>query len=160
MKTKILSLLVMVCIVLFSCKKEKEKTTSEKLIGSWLTVRGGGNAKTAQNMLYDFDKNGNYTGKMFYTDVATGNVLGFSSKTIGKYRVNEDKLELYNSTSYGGENDGLVAEDKLSKVKISNPAGVSYTITFEEARSLFIYYGDCPNPAYTSCLVSDRFLKQ
>jgi len=101
-KSIIVSLLALTVVVLYSCKKDKDKSTQDRLIGKWSMVSAKWNDFHAGTNHYD---SASYGTGLFYAEFkANGTVIASSAlsadKDTSNYKiVNDNNLVIDGDTS-------------------------------------------------------------
>jgi hypothetical protein len=144
MKLKYLPIIILICIGFLSCKKDKVQTPNEKIVGSWLNTRLLGNEFIAHNVSYEFGNDGTFISTIYSSDLKLRKILGYHQKTVGKYKINENKLELFDQITYRTNNYQPGSKEDLSVVVDAFPSASSFPISFDTSRkSFFLQYPPC-----------------
>jgi len=140
---KMFSLLAVVLAFTFSaCKKDASGTID--ITGKWAQLQFQGIQQ------YEFKTGNQFQFDVIATDSVTKKVIGYRFRIIGKYRVKNDSLTMFDLASYSNSKNSFGPATELAPIDGSKTIG--YTISLNARRNKLLLYFTCPFNA--SCVPS------
>ncbi|MFD1255630.1 hypothetical protein ACFQ3S_02375 [Mucilaginibacter terrae] len=158
MKRRFLLLLVLVSLGFSACKKGDTINTDPSLVGTWKLPLPSivDNTRTWE---FQFKNNGTMQFSIYYTDAATGKVLGYYLKTIGRYKkLRTNRLQLYNVTNYSNDPTKGPYAAEADLIARSTNATTDYTYFINAGGKELDITIDCPPNA--NCIGKLTYTKQ
>ena len=129
-----------------TCKKDTAKGNTS-IIGKWSNKVFNHSDIIGQ---YEFKTNDSVVFYTYKIDTVSKNILGYSYKSIGTYKIENSTLTLYNMVSFSDPVEGFVP---LAQLIQSNGSATSvYTISINSKTNTLSLYFTCP--PYADCIPS------
>jgi hypothetical protein len=149
---KIFLILTLILPFMGGCKKEKkiekENPLKQQIVGQWtLHTPARGRMDRPTLAQYTFDNDGNYQYFNLVLEPLTNQVLGYQSKSEGKYRIEGDEIVFYDIVDYRNEysKNGYSREDEL--VKTTSVTSKAFVVITKDVLKL-----NFPCPPYVACI--------
>jgi hypothetical protein len=112
---KLLGLLAIALLMAFwSCNKESSTNSELNVSGKW--VVSAAFSKQGIQYEYDFKTDHTFEGTVTSIDSVSKNLIGTISKRVGKYRIQNSVLTLYDITDYQNKNNAFGPVSELSAI--------------------------------------------
>jgi hypothetical protein len=147
---KILLILTLILPFIGGCKKDKEvkNPLTQQIVGQWtLHTPARGSMDRPTRAQYTFDNDGDFQYSNLVLEPLTNQVLGYQSKSEGKYRIEGDEIVFYDIVVYRNEysKNGYSREDEL--VKRTSVTSKAFVVITKDVLKL-----DFPCPPYVACI--------
>lgn len=129
-------LLTIVLLTVVSACKKDTAPQNVNIVGKWAQSQ----FKAANN--YEFKSDLTFKYYTLATDSVTKKVLGYGSKTEGKYSIINDSLKLYAMVSYSTPDGSFTTEDKLQKINGADKSG--FRFSFNDKKDQLSLFFKCP----------------
>lgn len=157
MKTNLLSLIVLI-VVIFSCKDVEEPSPNARLEGTY-EYKSEGNMGWGDNKfnfvnLLKFKSDGTVSGEEYTTEIGSDEILGYRGYFLGTYTITDGKVTISYDKSYSM---GIADINYMAKEELTLYEGTIYRVDYSIAADYSQLSYICPPNAFCiSAVVYDR----
>ncbi|HEY4324301.1 MAG TPA: hypothetical protein VGN20_09950 [Mucilaginibacter sp.] len=139
-------LAALLILALSTCKKDVSSGDA------WIVGKWSNRFLISRDIVqqYQFKSNDSVEFYAFKIDTVTKSIIGYSYRTIGKYKVDGKELTLYGTTSFLNPANGFGSIAQL--VKSSGPTTSMFNFSLNDKKNQLSFYFVCPLNA--DCIAS------
>lgn len=124
---KVLGLLAIVLVTAFwGCHKETVTNSELNISGKWIVPAAF--SKQGTQYEYDFKTDHTFEGTVTSIDSVSKKLIGTASKRVGKYKIQNSVLTLYDITDYQNKNNAFGPVSELAAVSNIIAVTANYTM--------------------------------